>query len=472
MAIPENKKVVLVNPSYASIYKNVKIREGVPYNPVLSLATIAAPLLDHGYNVRIVDMNMLEGPQKEGLIQEFKKSPPDYVGVTFTTPLYEEAMNICRWVKEYGSGIKIIAGGVHATSFPENTLSDAAIDIVVVGEGDFTLLDILESEDLSSVNGICYKDKDGRIIKNPDRARIGDLDKLPFPAWRLYSIEKYNTTDLLARKSPAGWLETSRGCVYECVYCSKNVHGRIFRAKSPARVLDEIERMLAAGFKEIHISDDCFNTDMERAKEICGLIIKKGIKFPWSTVSGIRVDRVDKELLSLMRMAGCYRVFYGIESGDERVLRNIKKGTTLEQASFAVNTAKEVGLEVFGFFMIGLPGETTESMRKTLEFALALDLDMAKIAVTVPLPATPLYNEWLEEGLIRPAEWSKFNLYTIPRDLFDHPDLTWDEIDKQYKKFYRAFYWRPSYLLKRLIQSARKGKIFSDIRHLINTDWS
>jgi radical SAM superfamily enzyme YgiQ (UPF0313 family) len=230
--------------------------------------------------------------------------------------------------------------------------------------------------------------------------------------------------------------------------------------------------MLDLGFKEIHISDDCFNTDMERAKEICRLIIKAGLKFPWSTISGIRVDKVDKELLSLMRKAGCYRVVFGLESGDERILKNINKGITLAQAAFAVKTAKEAGLEVLGYLMIGLPGETEESMRKTIDFALTLDLDIAKMAITVPLPSTPLYNEWLKEGFIKEAAWSKFNLNTIPVELYDHPTLAWDKIEREYKRFYRAFYLRPSYILKRFIYSVKNRRLISNLRHFINTNWS
>ena len=466
------KKIILVNPSSASVYEGVKIKEGALYNPALNLAVIAAPLLVHGHDVLIVDMNMPEGSEREQLLRLLKNFAPEYVGVTFTTPLYEEAAKICRWVKEYDEGIKTIAGGVHATAFPEKTLLDMSLDVVVIGEGDFTLLDILEADDISTVRGVCYKDQRGFSVRNPGRERIVNLDELPLPAWRLYDIKKYHTTDLLAKKSPAGWLETSRGCMYGCVYCSKSVHGYAFRAKSPQRVVNEIRYMLDLGFKEIHISDDCFNTDMERAKEICRLIIKSDLKFPWSTISGIRVDKVDKELLSLMRKAGCYRVVFGLESGDARILKNIKKGITLEQAVFAVKTAKEAGLEVLGYLMIGLPGETEESMRKTIDFALTLDMDIAKMAITVPLPSTPLYNEWLKEGFIKEAAWSKFNLNTIPAELYDHPTLAWDKIEREYKRFYRAFYLRPSYILKRFIYSVKNRRLISNLRHFINTNWS
>lgn len=466
------KSILLVNPSYATVYANTKIKEGVPYSPVLSLATISAPLLEKGYNVRIIDLNTAKGSIKDMVLSELKKILPQYVGITFTTPLYDEMVKISQWVKEFDRSIKIIGGGPHVSSLPEDTLLNSPLDIVVIGEGDFTLLEILESEDISRIEGVYYKNERGEIVKNIAREYIKDLDTLPYPAWKLFGIEKYRTTDLLAQKNPVGWLETSRGCIYGCVYCSKNVHGRTFRAKSPQCVVSEIEFMLESGFQEIHIADDCFNTDMERAKEICRLIIKKGLNFPWATVTGIRVDKVDKELLSLMHKAGCYRLYYGIESGDPEVLKNIKKGITLEQIEFSVKTAKEVGLEVVGFFMIGLPGETIESIQKTINLACRLDLDMAKMSVTIPLPATALYNEWLNKGFIKKMAWTEFNLYTIPEELFDHPDLTWDEIKRYYKKFYHDFYWRPSFIFKRIQQSLKKGTIFSDIKHLLRTEWS
>jgi radical SAM superfamily enzyme YgiQ (UPF0313 family) len=470
--INSQKSILLINPSYATVYAGAKIKEGVPYSPVLSLATIAAPLLERGYNVRVIDLNIVREPMKDIVLLELKENLPGYVGITFTTPLYDEMYKISQWIKEFDKNIKIVGGGMHASSFPEDTLLNTPLDIVVIGEGDFTLLEILESEDISRVKGVCYKNEKGEIIRNPSREYIKDLDILPFPAWKLFGIEKYRTTDLLARKNPVGWLETSRGCIYGCVYCSKNVHGRTFRTKSAQRVLSEIEFMLKSGFQEIHIADDCFNTDMDRAKEICRLIIKKGLNFPWATVTGIRVDRVDEELLLLMRQAGCYRLYYGIESGDPEVLKNIKKGITLEQIESAVKTAKGVGLEVFGFFMIGLPGETVESMKKTIDFACRLGLDMAKMSITIPLPATPLYNEWLSKGLIKKTAWREFNLYAMSEELFDHPDLTWEQIKRYYKKFYRDFYWRPSFILNRLQQSIKRGTVFSDVKHLLQTDWS
>ena len=197
------KKIILVNPSAASVYEGVKIKEGALYNPALNLAVIAAPLLVHGHDVLIVDINMLKGPEREQFLRLLKNFAPEYVGVTFTTPLYEEAAKICRWVKEYDEGIKTIAGGVHATAFPEKTLLDMSLDVVVIGEGDFTLLDILEADDISTVRGIYYKDQRGLSVRNPDRERIVNLDELPLPAWRLYDIKNYHATDLLARKSAA-----------------------------------------------------------------------------------------------------------------------------------------------------------------------------------------------------------------------------------------------------------------------------
>jgi anaerobic magnesium-protoporphyrin IX monomethyl ester cyclase len=344
----------------------------------------------------------------------------------------------------------LLGGGAHASSFPEETLQDLALDIVVVGEGDYTLPEILSGKQWRKIKGICFKQK-GKIIMTRRKDFIENLDQLPYPSWSLYDLPRYQTSPLLSRANPAGWMETSRGCPYGCVYCNKSVFGRTFRIKSASRVVDEMEFMLKSGLKEIHIADDNFTSDMERAEEICEEIIKRGLKFPWATITGIRVDRVNKGLLRKMKRAGCYRVYFGIESGSQRVLNNINKGINLKQIRQAINWAKKAGLETFGFFMIALPGEKLSDIKKTIKFATSLDLDMAKMSVTIPLPATPLYNELKNQGKIKTKNWSEFNLYLPAPAIYDHPNLDWETIDKYYSLFYRRFYFHPRFITKRFL---------------------
>lgn len=464
-----SKNVLLINPPSRLLYKPTKIREAATYSPVLSLATISAPAISKGYNVKIIDANIIDN-LREKIRETLKELLPKYVGITFTTPLYKEMLEIVNWIKNFDSNIIVIAGGAHVSSLPQEALEAAPIDIAVRGEGDFALLEILENEEKKNIKGISYK-KEGRIFHNPLREYIKDLDSLPFPAWQLYDIKSYKTTDILARESPSGWLETSRGCPYQCPYCNKSVFGNFFRAKSPNRVVEEIKYMLGMGFREIHISDDGFSTDLERAKEICNIIIKKKLKFPWATVTGIRIDRVDRELLRLMKEAGCYRVYYGIESGDQRILDYIHKGITLAQIKNAVQQSREVGLETVGYFMMGLPGESIESMQNTIDFARSLDLDMAKVSITIPLPSTALYDELERGGYFISKDWEKFNVYIVPRGLYRHPQLDWDTIEKFYKRFYRSFYLNPKFIFRRFRKDLRQNKVMSDARHFLKTQW-
>lgn len=460
-----HKKILLINPNQNNIYAKVKIKPGAIYSPVLSLAALGASCLKEGHAVKIFDAN-LPVNNFQRLQKLLKSFLPDYVGITFTTPLFPQMVKIAIRVREYSPKSIVVVGGAHASSFPEETLKDAPVDIVVIGEGDFTLPEILSGKQLKDIKGIAYHKK----FTLP-RPPLANLDLLPFPAWQLYDLNKYQTSSLLTRANPAGWLETSRGCIYGCVYCNKSVFGRTFRVKSAKRVVAEIEHMLKVGFKEIHLADDCFTTDMKRAEEICDLIIQKNLHFPWATVTGIRVDRVTLPLLKKMKQAGCYRVFYGIESGSQKILNNIHKGTNLTQIKNAVKWSKEAGLETFGFFMIALPGETISDIQKTIQFATSLDLDVAKMSVTTPLPATPLFDELQKNGRIKTTDWSKYNLYQPTSEIYDHPTLDWKTVDKYYSLFYRSFYLNPRFLFKRFLSALHHKTFISDLRAAFQIKW-
>lgn len=465
----KKKKVFLINPNQDFLYQSVKIKEGADYSPPLNLATLAASCLKAGHQVEIFDMN-LPGNNEKKLTSLIKKFSPDYVGVTFTTPLFSEAAKIIQLVKKISPACLLLGGGPHASSFPEETLDDLALDMVVIGEGDFTLPEILSGKPWEKIAGICFK-KNNKIKRTGPKDFIENLDHLPYPAWQLYDLSRYQTSPLLSRANPAAWMETSRGCPYGCVYCNKSVFGRTFRVKSASRVVDEMALMLNKGIKEIHLADDNFSRDMGRAEKICDEIIKRGLKFPWATITGIRVDRVNQRLLEKMKAAGCYRVYFGIESGSQRILDNIQKGINLKQVRQAIIWAKRAGLETFGFFMIALPGEELSDIKKTIKFATSLDLDMAKMSVTIPLPATPLYNELEEQGKIKTKNWSEFNLYLPAPAVYDHPNLDWGTIDKYYGIFYRRFYFNPRFIAKRLLFSLKNRTLISDFRAALKTKW-
>ncbi|MBU0980562.1 MAG: B12-binding domain-containing radical SAM protein [Nanoarchaeota archaeon] len=457
-------KILLVNPPSRSLYTRAEVKGAVPYNAPLTTAVLAAPLLKDGHEVAVFDFN-LPG-NSDAKFMKALDAKPDYVGITFNTPLFPEAKRLAKMAHD--KGIKVLGGGPHASAIPVDTLKETDLDIVIVGEGDFTLPEIMK-HDLKDVKGICYKDQ-GKIKCNPPRPYMKDLDVIPFPAWQLYDLSRYQSPSLVCKKNPLGFFESSRGCVFECSYCNKCIFGRTFRSKSPRRAVDELKHMLKLGFKEIYFVDDGFSTQLERSKEICRLIIKEKLKFPWQLTNGIRVDRVDKELFTLLKKAGCYRVAFGIESGNEEVMRDFGKHTKLEQVRQAVDWATKAGIETWGFFMLALPADTEETMQDTIDFAKSLNLTLAKYSITTPYPGTKLFNDLDKKGLIKSKDWGKYNVYE-PHEIYDHPQLSWPIINRYYKKAYREFYFRPGFFLKRAVHGLRHGTLLADMKSFLGTRW-
>ena len=446
-------------PSTTGAYSQSKIKVAIPEIPLLSLASLAAMLIEAGHEVKISDLSITKTPKKM-LLKDLQGFNPDYVGLTFTTPLYKESMITAELVKRFNNNIMVMAGGVHPSALPEEVANNPDIDIVIFGEGDYTVVDIVSGKNLTNIEGVCFKDKkSGKIIRTRPRELIADLDRLPLPAWHLYD---------LSRKNPVGPLQTSRGCVYGCKFCNKSVFGRKVRMKSAEKVIEEIEHLKRSGFKDMHIWDDTFNTDINRAKRICDMIVERKIDMPFSLANGIRVDLVDDELFYKLKKAGCYQMGLGIESGSQEILDKINKGTKIEQIRDAIRLAKKYGIEIVGFFMLALPGETIETMKKTIDFAIELDPDYAKATITVPFPSTQLFFDYEKEGRIKTKDWAKYNFHHTS-DIYDHENLDWNTIQKYYSLFYRKFYFRPGYIWNRFVKGIRTGNIFYDIYYFFRT---
>ncbi len=294
---------------------------------------------------------------------------------------------------------------------------------------------------------------------------------MPYPAWHLFDIKQYKNSRLSSRRNPVGHIETSRGCLAQCNFCSKVIFGSKPRVKSPKRVVDEMAYMLDSGFKEIHVADDSFTQDIQRAKEVCREILRRGLRFPWALISGIRVNMVDLEFLSLAKNAGCWQVGFGLETGDQDVLNRINKKITLKEAENAIHLAKKAGLDTFGFFIFALAGETEVSMERTIAFAKRLPLDTAKFDICIPYPGTRYYSELKEQGRIKSYDWSKYVCHQTESPLFDHPNIPWDKIELCYKRAFREFYLRPSYFFRRFWRSLRRHDILYDIKYFLKTKW-
>lgn len=429
-------------PSRRLIYLATNAGVGAPSYPSLTLATLAGNLTSSN-EVKIVDLELFSDIYAP-LFGEIESFNPDIIASTVNTPAYPVVKEIMGRIKARYPGIKTIVGGVHITALPEEAAKEKAFDMIAVGEADTFIA---------------------------GGKPVSDINTLPYPAWHLFQIDRYRNSRLSSRKNPVGLIETSRGCAFGCIFCNKLTFGSRYRAKAPRRVVDEIEYMLKGGFKEIHIVDDSFTQDIARAKEICAEIVRRNLRFPWSLINGVRADMVDKEFFTLAKRAGCWQTGFGIETGDEAILKLINKGITLAASERAVRLAQGAGIDTFGFFIIALAGETEESLRRTIEFAKKLPLATAKFDICIPYPGTPYYKELKAQGRILTEDWSKYNCHQIEEPLFNHPNLSWPTIRYYYKKAFREFYFRPGYFIRRFIRDLRMGDLFYDLGYFLKSKW-
>jgi len=248
-----------------------------------------------------------------------------------------------------------------------------------------------DNHDLFDVKGIIFKDKnDGKTVHTPPRRFINSLNDIPFPARDLFDNQAYKNHYFKKFGYTVTSLITSRGCPFNCDFCSRPVFGNQFRTRTAMNVVDEMETVLSFGYDRIWFADDCFTLNRKRLINICGEIVERGLKIDWECLS--RVDTIDAEVAHKMKKAGCVRVFFGIESGNDSVLALMNKRATTNQARDAVRTAKSAGIQVGAFFIVGYPGETDETLLDTVRFASSLPLDYLSFTLPYPIPGTPLYE--------------------------------------------------------------------------------
>jgi len=420
-------KILLLYPPYTSHVEEKK--KG--YFPPLGLAYIAAILRNQDHTVRIIDMN-IETKSLEELEKICEKEQPDIVGISSTTITYNTSINILKRIKSVIPSVIRIVGGPHASILPQEFVDYS--DFVVVGEGEYTMLELVKtlenSEDPSNIEGLVFK-KDGKIVKTGPRPLITGLDNLPFPARDLLHMEAYNDNK--------GAILTSRGCPFNCIFCNSHlIFGKKFRARNPKNVVDEIEYLVKKyNVHVIRVLDDMFTLNRKRVIEICNEILSRGLNIGWELTNGTRVDKVDKELLEKMHEAGCYRIYYGIESGSEKVLKMLRKGIKLDQVRRVVKWTKEIGIEVGGFFMIGGPGETIETLKETEKFIDELNLDYVHLSIATPYPRTDFWNWVLKNGRFVTNDYSKFEKEFV----FETPDFSWEQRMKIFEYLHEKYYF-------------------------------
>lgn len=443
-------KVALVYPPYQTAFttyepgiKAVKSNYGII--PCLSLLYVAGILKDSGYDARFYDVEAMGLTHKKirDLISEFK---PDYYCFTLTTYLFHQTVDWIKILKSFRD-VPVIVGGVHMGIYPRETFTVKEIDYGVIGEAEETLPELMkalrEGTDLAEVKGIVFRNGEDVTVTAP-REALKDVDSAPFPARDLISNENYYT--FISKRRNFTSIISSRGCPFKCIYCEQ---GRlIYRPRSAENVLEEmIECCRRYNIREFDFFDSAFTIQKERVSRICELIRKEKLDIYWSIRS--RIDSVDEKMLSELAASGCRRIYYGIESGDPDILRILKKDTDLDKIRNIVKLTKEKGIDVFGYFLIGCPAETSATIEKTISFAKELDLEYAQFSNTTPMPHTELYDMLLEENS-NYDYWRSFILdrYTDKKLKKPGTVLSEQQVKKAIRRAYLEFYFRPRYILK------------------------
>lgn len=457
-------KIYLINPP---AYQGVKIvREGrcmqrrgawtAVWAPV-SLATIAAVLENEGFKVKLDDciVNEIDFPQ---LQQKFKQFKPDLVVINTATPSIIGDLRVASLAKKANKNCLTVAFGIHVTALPEESLQmEPALNCVVRGEPEITIkeiaLAIRKKRGLEKVKGISFK-KGKKIIHNPDRPPLENLDELPFPAWQHIKIERHL---MPFKNSPFLLVATGRGCPYRCKFCAdKTFYGMRLRLRSPKSVVDEIEWVgKKFGVKDFLFWSESFTINRQFAQSVAQEIIRHRLKVSW--VCNSRVDNVDYPLLKKFAQAGCWMIGYGIESGSQEILDKMNKGTTLVQAKKAVQDAHRAGLEVTGHCVIGYPGETKKTIQKTLEFTKKIGLDFSQFYCAVPFPGSDLFDLAKKENWITSEDWG---LFEQNFSVLTTPNLKAEEVMELRRQAFNNFYLRP----KIIWQTIKRIRSLGDLK--------
>lgn len=434
--------------------------------PQVSLAQMAA-LLHPVYSVKVIDANA-ERMTWESFKSEIEKHQPKYYLTQVTAPTLENDLYGCFLAKARAA--KTIAFGTHVTPIPRETMRPyPALDFILLGEPDLTLRDLIDhlenrvdersdeirelfenhdpdyspslnangEPELEGVKGLVWR-RGAEIVVNDVRSFIRDLNDLPMPMHELLPLKKYRMPLI---RGPFTFIMTSRGCPAGCTYCIKHVSYQYgVRLRSPEKIMEELWQLKSLGIHNIHMYADLFTVSRDQVVELCELMIAEDIQIKWTCNS--RVDYVDEEMLQLMGEAGCWFISWGIESGNAQILKHVHKGISPDKAERALRWARQAGIKNWGYFIIGLPGETEETIRETINFAKKLPLDIALFHVAAPYPGTPFFFEVVEKKWFRPdTRWEQVDMDC--GTVLDYPGIPAERLLYWQKRAFREWAFRP-----------------------------
>ncbi len=427
--------------------------------PPLGLGYIAAVLEKNGFtNIRILDSHAL-AISFETYRRYLKRFNPDFIGIQALTPNFYDALKAARIAKEENVPM-VTMGGYHPTSMPEECLllGKGFIDLIFRGEAEYSMLEFIQflekGKEWNNINGVSYIDKNGQIVHNLPAPLIKDLDSLPLPSRHLLPMDKYR---IFGSSFPATSVITSRGCPYSCDFCSVSAfHNSKWRPRSPNKIADEIRFLREVmDIKATAFVDDLFFISKHRVKKLSKELSKIKDVY-WGATT--RADVGEYELLDLMRRAGCRLVFVGVESGNQMILDNIHKKTSITQIEKYFDNTRKARMDTLASVSFGFPGETRQSILNTINWIInKLDPDLALFTLATPYPGTDFYRVMLSEGKIKEHNYTKYNLFHPITEL---TGLSREEIKALTKHAYKRFYLRPKKIL---------GNTFREFRYSLES---
>jgi len=452
----ENDKIILdcllINPPFffpKGIYYGQRTID-VP----LGLTALAAYVREHGFSVQIVDCNYYFKDTDlefelwfiKNYVEKF--SSIKVIGVTTTTPTINVSYRLAALCKRYYPDTVFVLGGAHASFVPDEALSNESVDCVAMGEGEDTLLELLQGQPFENINGLAYKKNTNGVvefIRNKSRSRNKALDDLPMPAYDLIDINSYRPIIGNFKRLPAMMIVTSRGCPWSCSFCRRTV-GKMWTYRSAESLYNEFKYLNEKyGVKDVAIMDDVFTVSKQRVTDFCNLLIEKPLDVQWQCFA--RVDIVDEEMLLLMKKAGCWGIMYGVENFDQKILDNIQKGVEVEKVFNAMLWTKKAKLESRVCMIVGNEGDTHEVVNDNIRLLKKLDPDLISVSILTPFPGNDVFNKTIREDKILTYDWDKYYGST---PIINIDSLSTEDVEKLYRKMTFSFYLRPTYILKRL----------------------
>ena len=464
-------KTLLMNPPVSTKALYGKFAKGGSNQPPLSLCYIASYLLKYGKDVRILDAAKLNLSISE-VKKEISEYSPDVVGFHTPTPYYNSVKILAAEIKADFPNILVVAGGAHFTDNPLEDLEKLHLDVIVVSEGEQTVLEIVEGLErhnkvdflldiVPDIQGVLYR-KNGAVLQSSPRPLIEDIDTIPIPARHLLPpLQSYSISSVQYKRSPSAAVMTARGCPYRCTFCVSSVSKKKVRCHSIEYVMREVDDLIEKyGIKDITFIDDVMTINKKRTYSLCEELAKRKKKLVWS--SNIRIGLVDKEMLRYMKESGCWMVLVGIESGNQEILNRVKKQIKLQQAEQLSNWCKEVGLMFHPSFIIGHPGETIETINQTINFANKLHTHFPLFTIMVPYPGTELWRTAEEYGAIDKSNYDCFSLGSENPPFIPHglaKEILIEKRKEAYKKCYLS--------LPMITRHLRTIRSFEDIRRML-----